>query len=169
MLKSQDIVILVKLMLSEGDEWTYRGLASELDLSVSTVHEGIKRVATCHLFNKQNRSVMRKNLMEFLEHGVRYTFPSRRGSISRGIPTGHAAPSLRDQIRSGESFPPVWAHAKGQEKGYSLTPLHPTVPDVALKDERFYDILSLIDAVRDGRTRERKIASRLLRDRVEKT
>lgn len=168
MLKSQDIVIVVKAMLLEDSKWTYRGLAGELNMSVSTIHDGIKRADACHLFNKQNRSVMRRNLLEFLEHGVRYTFPSRRGSMSRGIPTGHAAPPLRDQIRSGEASSPVWAHAEGQEKGYTLMPLHPAVPDLALRDEKFYEILSLIDALRNGRTRERKIAANLLRDRIEK-
>ncbi len=167
MLKSQDVVILLKAILTEGSEWTYRELAGDLQMSVSTVHDGIKRAAVCHLFNEQNRRVVRRNLLEFLEHGIRYTFPSRRGPVRRGIPTGHAAPSLRSQIRSGESLFPVWAHAEGQEKGYALTPLHPTVPDVALGNDKFYAILSLIDAIRDGGARERKIAVPLLRNRIE--
>lgn len=166
MLKSQDIVILIKALQLEHSEWTYRELAAALEMSVSTVHDAIERADICHLFDKQNRSVLRRNLLEFLEHGVRYAFPSRRGSMSRGIPTGHAASPLRSEIRSGDTPPPVWAHAEGLEKGYSLTPLHPTVPDVAMRDEQFYEMLSLIDAIRNGRTRERKIAANLLRDRI---
>lgn len=188
MLKSQDIVILTKAVLSrQRSGWTYRQLARELDMSASSVHDGIKRANACHLFDKDKRRVLRRNLLEFLEHGVRYAFPARRGSVSRGIPTGHAAPPLRSQIRSdqppvrvlgtqsgspqgqtrsSESLPPVWPHARGKVEGYSLSPLHPTVPEAALHDEEFYELLALVDAIRDGRAREREIASNLLRDRI---
>lgn len=168
MLKSQDIVILVKAMLSEDDgRWTYRELADQLNMSVSTVHDGVKRTEDCHLFNVDTRSVMRRNLLELFEHGVRYVFPARRGSVRRGIPTGHASPPLRRHIRQSESLLPVWPHAEGTEKGYALTPLHSTVPDVALRDEKFYEIFCLVDAIREGRAREREIAVDLLRDHIE--
>ena len=47
-------------------------------------------------------------------------------------------------------------------RGLSLAPLYPSVPEAALRDERLYIILSLFDALRAGRARERNAAEELL-------
>lgn len=48
----------------------------------------------------------------------------------------------------------------------ALEPLHPNVPDVAMQDQDLYDLLALVDAVRTGRARERKLAREELRSRL---
>lgn len=56
----------------------------------------------------------------------------------------------------------MWPHARGAVRGLSLAPLYPSVPEAALRDERLYIILSLFDALRAGRARERNAAEELL-------
>jgi hypothetical protein len=48
-----------------------------------------------------------------------------------------------------------------------LYPLHKNVPQAALDDVRLYKLLTLVDAMRDGRVRERKIAAPELKNRIE--
>jgi hypothetical protein len=55
---------------------------------------------------------------------------------------------------------PVWPSAIGNIRGVELIPLYPCVPESIQKypDEIFYKILTLLDAIRSGRARERNIA-----------
>ena len=41
-----------------------------------------------------------------------------------------------------------------------------TVPKAALKDNRLYELLVIVDAIRDGRAREREIAIKELKARL---
>lgn len=48
----------------------------------------------------------------------------------------------------------------------TFEPLHKTVPEAAAKDPVLYELLALIDGLRDGRARERQIAERELGTRL---
>jgi hypothetical protein len=63
--------------------------------------------------------------------------------------------------------PPVWPYAKGSVRGISFLPLHRSVPEAAMKDPKLYEMLALLDAIRDGRAREREIAVRELSTRID--
>lgn len=56
---------------------------------------------------------------------------------------------------------PVWPYGEGNERGLALKPLYSSVPESIAKhsDPLFYDLLTLIDAIRSGPARERQIAS----------
>lgn len=45
-------------------------------------------------------------------------------------------------------------------------PLHKSVPDAALKDALLYEMLSLVDAIRVGSVREKKLAVVELKQRI---
>jgi hypothetical protein len=79
--------------------------------------------------------------------------------------TAHAAPPLKAQIVEGD-LPPVWPDAKGNVRGVTFEPLHKSAPAAALKDPALYELLALLDAVRDGRVRERKLAEKELSARL---
>ncbi len=104
-------------------------------------------------------------LEEFLVHGLRYAFPAERGEYTRGIPTSYAAEPLRSRITEGDEPIPVWPHASGKQRGIGLKPLYRSAPHAALLDAGFYEYLALADALRDGRTRERKYAEEELHSR----
>ena len=95
---------------------------------------------------------------EFLVHGAKYMFPAVRGGVTRGMLTSYAAPPLNRHISLGRDLPPVWPFAMGKHRGVSLQPLYATVPLAAQADPRLYELLALLDALRDGRARERSFA-----------
>ena len=103
--------------------------------------------------------------MEFLQYGLKYTFPIKPGPVVRGLPTSHSASPLKDEIQSTEAY--VWPYAKGTVRGHSILPLHPSVPAAALKDEKLYALLALADALRVGRAREKELALVELRKRLD--
>ena len=52
-------------------------------------------------------------------------------------------------------------------RGLAFAPLYPSVPAAALQDSRLYELLALVDAIRDGRARERKFAAKELESRLD--
>ncbi len=166
-LKPQDIVILLKLVTLRGRPWSYNGLANELFMSPSETHSGIKRAVAARLFD-EGRNVPRiKALEEFLVHGVKYAFPPNRGPLTRGVPTSHAAPPLKEQIVKSTDPPPVWPDPEGTVRGFEFSPLYKSVPKAAGLDSNLYELLALVDAIRDGRARERELAVKELKARLE--
>jgi hypothetical protein len=170
MLRPQDIVVLLKLSLEKGRP-TYLRLANELHLYPSEVYASIKRARISHLVQgaAHEERLNRTGLLEFLMHGIRYVFPAEKGSLTRGVPTGYAAFPLKKHIAPDGDPVPVWPYAEGAVRGYSFSPLHKNVPKAALEDARLYELLALVDAVRDGRARERELAGRELKLRLEES
>jgi hypothetical protein len=169
MLRPLDLVIVLKLSLVKGERPPYLQLANELHLYPSEVYASVKRARTSHFVQgpKLGDRLNRSALLEFLLHGVRYAFPAEKGSPTRGILTGYAAPPLRKSISDSGELPPVWPYADGPARGYSFAPLHKNVPQAALEDEKLYELLTLVDAQRDGRARERELAGRELTRRLD--
>jgi len=160
----QDILIMIKLVLSDSHDWSYNTIAYELGMSPSMAFSGVKRASQARLFDSDRRRPLRKALEEFLIHGVKYAFPPDIGSMTRGIPTAFASPALRDLLVYDSKDIYVWPYAEGQERGISFSPLYKSVPEVAMKDEKLYAALGLVDALRLGRAREIKLAEELLVD-----
>jgi len=97
-LKPQDVYILLKLVALGESQWSYASVAGELFMSASEVHAGIKRAVAARLMHSQGGQPLKQSLEEFLIHGVKYAFPPNRGGLTRGVPTGYAAPPLKDII-----------------------------------------------------------------------
>jgi len=166
-LKPQDIVVLLKLIAMGRQEWSFASLAAELFMSPSEVHAGIKRASASRLFDDSRKGLIKKNLEEFLIHGVKYAYPPQYGALTRGIPTGYAAYPLNEILTLGSNdLPPVWPHPEGEVRGYEFSPLYKSAPAAALKDKDLYALLAIIDAIRDGRARERELAIAELKKRL---
>jgi hypothetical protein len=167
-LKPQDIVVLVKLLEFDDKRPPYSQIAKELFLSASEVHASVQRARNAQLLRGTNLNEIpnKRALEEFLVHGIKYAFPPTRGEITRGVPTGYAAEPLKSLISAGTDYPPVWPFPEGKVRGYSLAPLYKTAPKAALRDPFLYEMLALIDAIRDGRSRERRIAEEELKVRI---
>lgn len=166
-MKQQDIIILLKLIVIGDRKWIYDDLAKELFMSKSSIHAGLKRAEAAKLINlKISKQPFRRALLEFLIHGVKYAYPPKKGCIMRGIPTAYAAPPLSKQIVADSDLPPVWPYAEGKVKGYQFSPLYQSVPQASLRDQALYELLTLIDAIRDGRARERELAAKELTARI---
>jgi len=157
----QDVLLMMKLAFSCPPKWTYNAVAYELEMSPSMAHAGIKRAGIAGLFDPQERRPLKRAMEEFLIHGVKYAFPAEIGTVTRGVPTGVASPGLKEHFDLGAEIH-VWPLAEGNARGISLSPLFKSVPQVALKDEALYKALGLLDAIRAGRVRERKMAQSML-------
>lgn len=167
-LKEQDVLVLLKLLVTEDRSFTYSGLSRALDLSASEVHAGLKRATTAGLFNAHKRTTKRKALLEFLVHGLKYVFVADRTGLTRGIPTAHAAPPLLGILAPSPDLPPVWPDPLGSVRGEGFQPLYKSAPKAARKDPHLYQLLALVDAIRAGRARERDLAAKMLEERLMK-
>jgi hypothetical protein len=162
----QDIVVLAKLVSYRGNRPSIAQVGADLSLSPSQVHQSLKRLERSRLLDAQSGRPFLRAVEEFLIHGVKYAFPARRGEATRGIPTAYAAAPLNREIGEGGELPPVWPDAEGDVRGLALEPLHKSAPRAAVKDPQLYELLALIDALRDGRARERQTAERKLAERL---
>ena len=155
--KSLDVVVWLKLLSSISGK-TFAQLSDELGMSASEIHSSVRRGAAAGVIDAKSRRPLRKSLEEYLLYGVRYAFPAKRGPITRGIPTSYAAPALAEYFRSQDDLPPVWPDPRGSTRGYALEPLFKPITKAVERDPKLYELLALIDAIRDGRARERKLA-----------
>jgi hypothetical protein len=184
MLKSQDIMILLKILsvmtISKGrpdDSWTQNQLAVMLCMSASEVNAGIKRLVLSGLLAPVYREDQKAKIIfmpvkaaceECLISAVKYLFPTQLGAYTRGIATSYAAPIFEKHILIGDDPIPVWPYAEGNQRGLALEPLYSSVPKSLSQypDQVFYELLVLIDAIRTGRARERNIAIKLLKEKI---
>jgi hypothetical protein len=167
-LKPQDVVVVLKLCAHKGERPSFAQMAEELSMSASEVHAAMKRARAARLLHGpelQGRPNY-KAIEEFLIHGLKYAFPAVHGQMTRGIPTSYAAEPLCRYIQPGDDPVPVWPSADGPLKGIALEPLYPSVSKAVKKDQRLYEFLTLVDALRDGRARERQIAEKELSKRL---
>ncbi len=137
-------------------------------MSPSEVHAAVKRAQRSHLLHGPELGE-RPNLSaieEFLIHGLKYAFPAERGEPTRGVPTSYAAEPLRKVIVQGNELPPVWPYPAGSRRGIAFEPLYRQAPKAALRDPVLHEFLALVDALRDGRARERKLAEEMLLSRL---
>jgi hypothetical protein len=162
----QDVVVLAKLVCYGGDRPSIAQVGADLSLSPSQVHQSLKRLERSRLIDPKNGHPLLRAMEEFLIHGVKYTFPARRGEATRGIPTAYAAAPLNQIIAETSELPPVWPDADGKVRGLTLEPLHKSASKAAMKDPQLYELLALVDALRDGRARERQIAEKELTARL---
>jgi hypothetical protein len=91
---------------------------------------------------------------------------AKTGHTVRGIPTSYAAEPLKSEIAASSDLPPVWPWHEGDTRGVGFKPLYKSVPHAALRDPALYQLLALVDAIRDGRARERNLAERDLVQRL---
>jgi len=170
-LKPQDVVVALKLCTYPDARPPISVVANDLSLSPSEVHGAIGRLRKSRLLHGPNLKD-RPNisaLEEFLVHGLKYAFPAEHGEVTRGIPTSYAAEPLKSEVSMSNDLPPVWPWHEGNTRGVALEPLYKRVPQAAFHDSNLYQFLALVDAIRDGRARERKIAERDLVRRLRAT
>ncbi|MEZ4847235.1 MAG: hypothetical protein R3B93_01100 [Bacteroidia bacterium] len=157
-----DLLVLLKIVSKEDQNWKQTDLAEELYISQSEVSKSLARSRFARLLN--GKRVSRLALMGLLEYGVPFVFPQQLGPIVKGIPTAHSAYPLNEVILSNKNY--VWPSGIGKVKGQSILPLYPTVPKAVESDPNLYELLSLVDALRVGKAREKEIAIKELKTRI---
>ncbi len=169
MLRSQDIAVTLKYLLVHEQYPTFEEIAQTIGMTASNVHLAVKRSIEAKLLeqpSKRSIKPIRNNILEFVTHGARFAFYPERGGMARGMPTAHSAPPL-SAVFMPDLTPPVWEDANGNAFGTTLEPLFKTAAFAAQQDPKFYELLALVDALRIGKTRERKLAADYLKKRLE--
>jgi len=164
-LKPQDVAILLKILLKR-EPWTIAALAAELRMSASEVHAGLQRSTEARLYSSDSRKVRIDSFEEFVFHGLPFVFIATKGPITRGMPTSFAARPLSEHFDESE-FPPVWPDPLGNKRGYEISPLYKRATEAAKADPKFYELLALLDAIREDGPRVRKVARDELRLRFD--
>lgn len=160
-MRPQDIVVLLKILISRNEIWQYRDIASALSLSISEVSESLNRSHIAGLVSESKRNVFRQSLMEFIEHGLHYVFPQKPGTLVTGIPTAHSHSFFKTSLPGYSNY--VWPDEHGPMRGLSITPLYKGVTNAVKIDETLYLLIAAIDIIRVGNTRELKMALDILR------
>lgn len=168
-LANQDIVVLLKIAVNPNEKWTSNSIASDLGLSPSQVHYSIQRCLKARLMHSvhdQPQPIL-KNVEEFMIHAVKYFCIPQNGAPTRGMPTIWAAAPLKDSFSvDSNSLPPVWPDPEGTVKGYSFQPIHKSAIIGSKNDNTLYEVLVLVDAIRDGSAREKNQAIKILKQKL---
>jgi hypothetical protein len=163
-MKPQDILVLLKIIASDNQEWQQLGLAQDLHMSQSEISQSLQRSKYAQLLDFSGKKVNRIAFLEFLIHGLCYVFPQKPAAIVRGIATAHSAPPLNEIINTTEVY--VWPYAKGNTRGQAVLPLYSSSIEASLKDAALYQLLAMVDILRVGSTREKEIAKLELKKRI---
>ncbi len=155
-MRPQDIVILLKILCYGNKSWYSKTLANDLNLSPAEISSSLNRSVNSGLLDSDKKKVRKQALFEFIIYGLQYVFPQRPGEIARGLPTAFSHPFMKRHFVSEQQY--VWPDAASDEKGFSMQPLYAGVASAAKKDDKLYLMLALIDVLRSGKTRERKLA-----------
>lgn len=168
MLKPQDVLIVLKLVALGDRKLSQYLLGRELGMSASEINNGIERAKLAGLLSQ--KGIPNKiRILEFLKQGLPSIYPAKEGALTRGMATSYAAPPLNQVIVSTEEdVGPVWPHPMGDRRGFELQPLYRSAPDAAMKDTELYELLTLVDALRTGRARERKLAADFLESKLKR-
>ena len=160
-MRPQDIVILLKIISLDKNDWLNKDLAQSLFISGSEVSESLYRSELAGLIDYDRKSVNRQGLFEFLEHGIHYVFPQHPGAMVTGVPTAHGYPFMQQFIEADLIY--VWPDFMGESRGLSIEPLYPNQVKAIREDELLYKLLAMIDVIRVGKVRELNIAIKELR------
>jgi hypothetical protein len=163
-MKPQDVVVLLKLILEEGNPWTQISIAKALLMSQSEVSESLARSGYARLLYEKGRKVARQPFVDLLQYGIALVFPQQPGNVVRGIPTAHSATPLNKLIQSDDNY--VWPYAKGNVRGHAIQPLYHSVLPLIENDIELYEMLALVDALRAGKAREKSLAVDLLKKKI---
>lgn len=151
-MRPQDVVILLKIILFRDNNWFLKDISKQLRISGSEVSESVNRSSIGGLLEDDKRTVRKEQFLEFLVYGLKFVFPAVEGKLARGLATAYSAPILSNDFVVDNEY--IWPAKGFSTKGISVKPLYRTVPNVCIKDQELYDLLSLVDALRIGKREE---------------
>jgi DNA-binding transcriptional MocR family regulator len=166
MLRPTDLYVLAGALANQGDTWSLRDLAEKLFVDHTVVSRALKRTEEAGLYQSAERRVNAANFAELMIHAARFIAPAPLGGMTRGFNAAWAARPISDLIRqAGDEPSPVWPSALGVNRGQTLEPLHPGAIG-ASADPTLAALLAIIDCLRAGDARVRRVAASALEDEL---
>lgn len=163
-IRPHDIVILLKMITIRKHNWYLKDLAAELKISQSEISESLNRSQIAGFVGRDKRVVDKDSLLEFLSHGLKYTFPEEPGKMVKGYSAAQSAAPLYHVFRTQETF--VWPHKNGNRRGHNIRPLHKNLAEACLNDDKLYELIALSDVIRIGNRSDRDRAVLELKRRI---
>lgn len=175
-LRPQDILCTLKIFslaardvagrspVPKSSDWSFSELATSVGLSKGEAHNAVRRSLEAGIVTAAGGkvTVAEKKLHTFLVHGLPTAHYAVRGPVSKGTPTAFSAPLFAGKAVA-PAIPMVWKwESGGKIQGETLEPLYWTVPEAAAADGLLYELLVLVDGIRVGGPRERKLAETML-------
>ena len=158
-----DLYVLAGALAHEEGDWTLRELAATLQVDHTLVHRALKRAENANLYRTSTKQVNLASFEELTIHAARFIAPAPLGELTRGVPAAWAAEPIATTIRQPKSeLPPVWPDPLGAVRGQALQPLHSAAVRASPNTPRLASLLSIIDSLRAGDTRVRKVAAAAL-------
>jgi len=164
MLGPTDLYVCLYLSRPTTDTPRFERVAEDLGIGVGTAHRSVGRLQASGLV-LPSRTVQRRALLDVLLHAARHVYYVEPGGLTRGVRTADAAAPLASMMTPSDP-PPVWPDPLGDSRGYSIKPLHESVPRAAKRDPELHALLALVDALRIGQARVRNLAATALRERL---
>lgn len=161
-LRPSDVVVACQLALTPAEQ--FGNLSKLTGISTGECHNAVRRLRLARLILADERRPPKDVLLRFLVEGAPFSFPAVFGPDSIGVGTSHSAPVFREIVGSAAAV--VWPTAEGSDRGQSLTPLYPGAVRLPGRNGPLYELLALVDALRAGNSRIRKIAGELLAERL---
>lgn len=161
-LRPSDVVVACQLTFTPKAQFVALALAT--GLSAGECHNAVRRMRSARIVLADERRPSTAVLVSFLVQGVPFAFPPMIGAETVGIPTAVSSPSFASIVESADRY--VWPDPSGTARGQSLVPLFPGAPALAGMNRPLYDLLTIVDALRVGTVRIRRVAAELLADRL---
>ena len=161
-LRPSDLVVACQLAITP--EAQFSRLAESTGLSAGECHNAVRRLRLAHLLLATERRPPTEVLHAFLVQGAPFAFPAVLGTQTIGVATAHSSPAFLDVVGTNQTI--VWPHADGSTRGQSLIPLFPGAPALSIRNPALYELLTIVDALRAGTTRVRKVAAELMAVRL---
>lgn len=165
-MRPQDVVVLLRILTLSTTPWQGKDLASALLISPAEISDALRRCQYARLLLADGRTVQQQALLRFLLHGLPYVFPAHPHDFGQGVPTAWTALPQLSGLRGPAEPAYVWPDPEGTAWGLSVSPLYPTTPAAARLDERWHELLALVDVLRLGTVVQRQAAHGLLAERL---
>ena len=166
MLLPHDIAVLVEVRRRSDAPWTQRDLSQALYISLGGIHAALQRCTSSELYDPDRRKVRMHNLFVLLGGGFQFIFHGELGPRRRGIPTAWSAAPLNLSVSFPAEEQVVWPAPEGEMLGHSIEPLYRGAPAAATANPQLHELLALLDGLRLGDVRVRKLAMEELQGRL---
>jgi len=161
-LRPHDVCVAIQLVLAP--DFHFRELGRDVGLSLGESHNSVRRLEIARLYLPHRRLVNQAALRDLLLVGVPYVWTGQLASETRGAPTARAGPILASSFPHDEAI--VWPSPDGPSRGAALAPMCKAAPSYPVQNPELYGWLTIVDALRVGRARERRMAHEFLSARL---
>lgn len=161
-LRSEDVLILLKLAACEPYYLNPETLAYELGHSTTEIVNSLERLQMNGMIDTVTCKIKLNEFKRFILYGVQNLFPARPGNIVRGMLTGGKSNAFF-AVGLPYSSIWVWPSPEGKNFGFEITPLSSHCCFAAANDSRLRKLLAITETMRVIGTPARNWASEELK------